>query len=1072
MLAFYRIEPGSILNLSSSVANLSFVPTVINIPSEEIVFFLSADENATETVFISSSNDLFGFSSSSFELIGGETIQPIGVTFIPDSIGQKTGSLFLSSSGGDILEIGLSGTGIPEPLILKTSVENLFFPSLYIGSSSQQTFTVTADEDNIETVVLSDDSDQFSFSPASFVLTGGVTIQTVTASFTPTSLGSKTANLTLTSTSGSTVVVQLDGACVHAALVLTSSVSVLSFSGTYINTTSSNTFTVSAAGSGQIENITVTDNTNQFNFSPSNFYLTGGGSPQIINVDFVPTSTGVKSGLISFSSSGGDILDVALSGSGIVAPLFITSSVESLTFPETGIKSAKKITFNVTAGGSGSTLVYVKESLTDFQRSPSNFRLIGGDLTPDIVSIYFYPYSYGTKTGLITLSSSQGQLKYIQVTGTCTPPPAILRLNKANIVFPSTYIGTSSFQTFTVSATGYINETVTITDNSNYFSFTPSVFALSGANPFVIITGSFTPDSKNLFTGSVTVSASRGSVKTLRVTGSGIYPPLILTSSVNSIDFGTCYVGTSNFSPYDVSAGGIGSETITISDNSSQFSFNTLTFPLTGSGASYGVTASFNPTRTGLSTGIMTLSASGGNIKNISLTGSAVYAPLVLTSSQDTLNFANTVVSESNIVIFNISAGGLGGTEVVNVSDDSDQFSFSTSSFNLTGGGSSVYITGTFSPTTAGLKTGSLTLSSSGGSIKNIALSGTATAYITPLILSSSVNPIIFGNTNILSLTSSTFTVSATGNPSNTETVTILENSLDYSFNPSVFSISGGAQQIVTASYIPTSQGAKYITASLSASGGDIYTLTVSGTTIDQYSSSISFLLRGDGVSGSTTIVDSSTSPIVLTRRGGEFLSSDQAKYGSTSIYFTGFNSNLRRIEATPSSSNFAFGTGSFTAEWWMYYTNPVNTYEQNLLYLQTSTPTNIQTAQLRVLLYPPSPNSSFANLRIQSSKQNAPTESIILTSSATDHAFFRNGWHHVAVTRESGTLRVYVDGIHRVSGALNNHNYTNLSVLYIGATTTNSGLNSYMGYLDDYVVTKGVARYIGTGSFTPPGAY
>lgn len=1066
MLAFYRIDPENIFNLSSSVESITFDSTIINNISNEEIFYISATGNATETVFISSSNELFGYSSSSFELVGGQSPIPIELVFSPDTIGQKSGSLYLSSSNGDTLNISLNGLAIPEPLILKSSVENIYFPSLYIGSSSQSTFTVTADEDNIETVTLSDDSDQFSFSPASFVLTGGVTIQTVTASFTPTSLGSKIGNLTLTSTSGSTLIIQLDGAGVHTALVLTSSVSVLSFSGTYINTTSSNTFTVSAAGSGQIENITVTDNTNQFNFSPSNFYLTGGGSPQIVSVDFAPTSIGVKSGLITFSSSGGDLLDVALSGSGIILPLFLTSSVESLVFPETSLRTIKRKTFNVTAGGTGSTLVYVRESLPDFQRSPSSFNLVGSDINPDVVTITFYPYSYGTKTGLVTLTSSQGQVKYIQVTGTCTPPPAILKLNKTNMIFPNTFIGSSGTQTFTVSAAGTVNETVVITDNSSYFSFNPSNFSLSGSNPSVVITGSFNPDSKSLFTGLVTVSASRGSVKTLRVTGSGIYAPLILTSSVNSIDFGTFYVGTSNFVSYSVSAGELGSETVTVSDNSSQFSFNTLTFPLTGGGSSYPVTASFNPTRTGTSTGIMTLSASGGNIKNISLTGSAIYAPLVLTSSTNVLNFPDTVESETNILTFTISAGGLGGTETVTLSDDSDQFSFSTSSFNLSAGGS-ILITGSFSPTSIGIKTGLLTLSASGGDIEQIQLSGTATAYMTPLAISSVTNPIIFGNTNILSISSSIFVVTASGPSSKTETVTIIENSLDYSFSPSVFNISGGAQQYVTATYMPTSNGAKYITASLSASGGSTYTLQVSGTTTDQYSSSISFLLRGDGVSGSTTIVDSSTSPIVLTRRGGEFLSSDQAKYGPTSIYFTGFNSNLRRTEGTPTSTNFAFGTGSFTLEWWMYYTNPVNTSEQPFLFLSTATVASINTAQMRISLVSPS-----GVLRTIASKVNAPTETVTIDSSITNGAFFRNGWHHVAVTRESSILRIYVDGIHRVSGTLNAHNYTNIQTLYIGSVTTNSGVNSYMGYLDDYTVTKGVARYIGTGSFTPPGAY
>jgi hypothetical protein len=1061
MLAFYRIDPENIFNLSSSVESITFDSTIINNISNEEIFYISATGNATETVFISSSNELFGYSSSSFELVGGQSPIPIELVFSPDTIGQKSGSLYLSSSNGDTLNISLNGLAIPEPLILKSSVENIYFPSLYIGSSSQSTFTVTADEDNIETVTLSDDSDQFSFSPASFVLTGGVTIQTVTASFTPTSLGSKTGNLTLTSTSGSTLIIQLDGAGVHTALVLTSSVSVLSFSGTYINTTSSNTFTVSAAGSGQIENITVTDNTNQFNFSPSNFYLTGGGSPQIVSVDFAPTSIGVKSGLITFSSSGGDLLDVALSGSGIILPLFLTSSVESLVFPETSLRTIKRKTFNVTAGGTGSALVYVRESLPDFVRSPPSFNLVGSDISPDIVTITFYPYSYGIKTGLVTLTSSQGQVKYIQVTGTCTPPPAILRLNKTNMIFANTFVGSSSSQIFTVSALGVVNETVVITDNSSYFSFNPSNFLLSGSSPSVVITGSFNPDSKSLFTGLVTVSASRGSVKTLRVTGSGIYAPLILTSSVNSIDFGTFYVGTSNFVSYSVSAGGLGSETVTVSDNSSQFSFNTLTFPLTGGGSSYPVTASFNPTRTGTSTGIMTLSASGGNIKNISLTGSAVYAPLILTSSLSVLNFPNTALNNSSSLSFSISAGGLGGTETITLSDNSSDFSFSTSSFNLSAGGST-FITGTFSPITTGSKTGILTVSSSGGDVKNIALSGTAEGA-QQIMLSSSVSNINFGNVAVGTSSLQTFIVTAVSGVG-TETINASSSNNIFILSPTSFNLTGsGDSRIVTASFTPSSITSSFGTITLSASGGDIETLTITGSGIDPYLALTSVLLRGDGSNGSTTFIDSSpyNIPISSTTTGGGqvFISTAQSVYGGSSIFFNGSGSLLN--VGTGSAVGYApldLGSADWTLEFWC---NPLSSsLISKTVYGNYGATTN---ATNRYLFRFSAGKFGFYH-RVANTQYNTTTTIPFGT------------WSHLAVSRQGSTIRIFYNGNleNTISSWTRAFDSDPLHAPTIGGywqdASTYGPQGWYAGYLDNFRLTKGIARY--TGSFTPPGAY
>jgi hypothetical protein len=1057
MLAFYRIDPETVFILNSDVNTLTFDPTIVNNISEERTVYISATGRATETVLVSTDTDMFGFSSASFELVGQETSQPLVITFTPDSTGIKTGSLFLSSSNGDTLQISLNGTGLPEPLQLKASTENILFSPLYVGQSSSVTFTVTAEEDNTEIVTLSDNSDQFTFSPSSFALTGGITNRVVTASFNPTSVGLKTGSLTLSSTSGSTLNIQLDGPCIHSPLVLSSSVAVLSFSGTFINTTSSKTFNVFATGSGQVETVFVTDNTNQFQFTPSNFELTGGGPSQTINVDFTPSSLGVKTGLIMFSSSGGDTLDVVVAGTGTLAPLILTSSVDNLVFPETSIKVVKKMAFNVTAGGSGNTTVFVKEGLADFQRTPRSFPLVGGDVNPDIVTIYFYPFSYGIKTGIVTLSSSQGQIKNISVTGTCAPPPAILKLSTTRLTFPNTIVDTTASSSFNVSAAGAVNETVIITDTSNYFSFSPSVFSLTGSNPSVKIDAFFNPNLNTLFTGSVTVSASRGSIKTLTVTGSGIYPPLILTSSVNSIDFGTCYVGTSNFSPYDVSAGGIGSEIITISDNSSQFSFNTLTFPLTGSGTSYGVTASFNPTRTGVSTGIMTLSASGGNIKNISLTGSAVYAPLILTSSLSVLNFPNTPLNNTSSLSFSISAGGLGGTETVTLSDNSTDFSFSTSSFNLSAGGSTL-ITGTFSPTIAGNKTGILVISSSGGDVKNIALSGTAD-NLQQIILSSSVSNINFTNIQVGSSSNQTFTVSAiTGLGS--EVINVSSSNSIFILSPTNFTLTGsGDSRIITASFTPTDLDSNFGIITLSASGGDIETITVTGSSVDAF---LSLYLRGEGVNGGTTFIDSSNYNTPLTRTvtgsGQVFTSTAQEIFGNSSIFFNGSGSLINvGTGSAVSSSALNLGTSSWTFETWCWpISSSLNGKTVYGDYGQTTISTNrylIRFLDNRFGIYRRAANNQLSTV------SNIPYQT----------------WSHVAISydRPSQIMRIFYNGTMETQFSLTTpFDPDPLHAPTIGGywqdASTYSPIGWYAGYLDELNLSKGIAKY--TGSFSIPG--
>ena len=73
--------------------------------------------------------------------------------------------------------------------------------------------------------------------------------------------------------------------------------------------------------------------------------------------------------------------------------------------------------------------------------------------------------------------------------------------------------------------------------------------------------------------------------------------------------------------------------------------------------------------------------------------------------------------------------------------------------------------------------------------------------------------------------------------------------------------------------------------------------------------------------------------------------------------------------------------------------------------------------------------------------------------------------WYHVALVKNSGTTTLYLDGTSE--GSFSD------SLTYIQPTTFRIGqryagtLYNLNGYLDDFRITKGVARY--TANFTPP---
>lgn len=80
------------------------------------------------------------------------------------------------------------------------------------------------------------------------------------------------------------------------------------------------------------------------------------------------------------------------------------------------------------------------------------------------------------------------------------------------------------------------------------------------------------------------------------------------------------------------------------------------------------------------------------------------------------------------------------------------------------------------------------------------------------------------------------------------------------------------------------------------------------------------------------------------------------------------------------------------------------------------------------------------------------------------------NTWHHIALVRNgtsTNNVKLYVDGTQVLQGSNNSATpSSNTNGLKIGHANHNAGFD-FQGYIDDFRVTKGVARY--TSSFTPP---
>ena len=220
----------------------------------------------------------------------------------------------------------------------------------------------------------------------------------------------------------------------------------------------------------------------------------------------------------------------------------------------------------------------------------------------------------------------------------------------------------------------------------------------------------------------------------------------------------------------------------------------------------------------------------------------------------------------------------------------------------------------------------------------------------------------------------------------------------------------------------------------------------VSGLRSDSNASNLS-LASALGISGSLDLTDQNvsdrTSSIkTLTNAGAVTTSSSYQFYGG-SARFTGASNSFASIA---SSSDFAFGTGDFTVEFWVK-SEATNVNPNFYRRFFTTGPDSAASVQLGHII-----NTTGVVVFYSSTSVITGTTNIL------------NAWHHVALSRQSGTSRLFVDGVLQGS-ATDTTNKTN-STPSIGCYN-NSNNGRMQGEMQDLRVYKGLAKY--TASFTPP---
>ncbi len=447
-----------------------------------------------------------------------------------------------------------------------------------------------------------------------------------------------------------------------------------------------------------------------------------------LQIEFAPTQSGPATGTLTLIDGAGT-QTVALSGNG-AAPATDTLSTTSLSFPGT-VAGQLSAPLSVTLTNSGDTaLTSISDSVSGpFQISSNNCTTQLGGQASCAISVVFVPTQVGSQTGTLTVSDAL-HTQTVLLSGTGVGAP-VLAVSPTSLSFTGQQVGVATAaQTVTVSNTG-------ASPMANVgFQFTglaASDFSIGSTNCGASLKNGasctaqvvFTPSLAGEVPATLTVSSSTLGVAPVSATLTGT---LRFASGLNvsptQLDFPAIDPGQTSAAQTVTVTNGAGAAISSITATATT-PFVVTQNACTGSldaGASCTVAVAFAPTSSGSATGTLTIGA-----------------PAVATSSSVTLIASGGLqVKPGSIDFGSTGAGASSGPTTVTVTNLNMATAINGLALNVSTGfklvsnhcGAMLAAQASctagveFSPTAAGLHTGTLTVTSSTVQAAPVALSG------------------------------------------------------------------------------------------------------------------------------------------------------------------------------------------------------------------------------------------------------------------------------------------------------------------------------------------------------------
>ena len=795
---------------------------------------------------------------------------------------------------------------------LSLNSASLDFGSVTAGTS--KTLTVTASNTGTASVTVSTasiSSQYFSLSAPTLpiAILAGQSVP-ITLVFRPNAAGSFSAAVSVTSNaSNSPATFTLAGTGVAATGQLSLSSASENFGSVIVGSNQSLSETITNTGSSSVQ-------ISQVGISGTGFALSGIAAPMTLtagqstsfSVTFAPSSAASDSGNLTISSNATTpTLTVPLSGSG-VTPGALASSLTSLSFGSVIVGGKQSLSETVTnTGGSSVTISQIATSGTGFSLSGITAPVTLAAGQSATFSATFTPVSAGSASGTITITSNAANpTMTIPLAGAGVAPGA-LGSSPSSLSFGNVTVGSTQSLSETLTNTGASSVTI------SQVGISGTGFVLSGisapatltAGQSATFTVTFTPASAGSVNGNVTVaSTATNSNLTIPLSGNAFTPGAV-GSNPATLSFGNVTVGSSQSLSGAVT--NTGGSSITISQvgvSGTGFSLSGITVPVTltpGQSAAFSV--GFTPGATGSVSGNVTITSTASNpTLNIPISGTGV-APGALGANPTSLGFSSVTVGTNKSLSATVTNTGGSSVTISQVGISGTGFSLGgmTTPVTLTPGQSASFAV-TFTPASAGIVTGNITVTSNAPTL-TIPLSGTG---VTPGVLGANPTSLSYGSVTVGSnqalsetvtnmggsnVTISQVTVSGTGFSlaGITAPVTLTSGqsaSFNVTFAPQTAASASGNVTITSNASNPT------LTVPLSGAG-------IAPGVLGSNPTSLSF--------GSVTVGSNQALSETVTNTGGSNVTISQVTVSGTGFSLTGITAPVTLTSGQSASFNVTF---------------------------------------------------------------------------------------------------------------------------------------------------------------------